>query len=257
MSRAARADVHWVVESTNDDSVFRWGRADGWYVAEWGAGLVTAWVDSDGTVLSITGAEGTTPAQIERMRRGAIAAFARAVVGHPSLHASAVAFDERAIVMVGPSGAGKSTLAAELCRREGVRLLADDVAGLERAAGTWHALPSEPFHWLIDGENQGSKRSIAPRIVADRPAVIGAIVCLDFDEALEEPRLRDLRGAGALGVLIEAVLRFDRGAPVWVREFELIGELTEQAKIYRLSRPRTSRSLRDSADRVEELFHGT
>lgn len=50
-----------------------------------------------------------------------------------TLHASAVLFNKKAVLIVGPSGTGKSTLALELLAR-GASLIADDQCILERRA---------------------------------------------------------------------------------------------------------------------------
>ncbi|HET6764014.1 MAG TPA: hypothetical protein VFH27_10080 [Longimicrobiaceae bacterium] len=67
---------------------------------------------------------------------GPVMGFLLRQQGFTCLHASAVEVDGGAVLLVGQSGAGKSTTAAALARR-GLRVLADDVAVLQRAGGAW------------------------------------------------------------------------------------------------------------------------
>ena len=60
------------------------------------------------------------------------------------LHASAVAFEDRAVAFVGPPGAGKSTTAA-LLAQHGCAVLSDDVVALAENAGFFQVLPAYPF----------------------------------------------------------------------------------------------------------------
>lgn len=60
--------------------------------------------------------------------------------GVETLHASAVAFDDRGIVLVGDSGYGKSTLTAALLER-GARLVTDDLLVIEKREDTFFIVP--------------------------------------------------------------------------------------------------------------------
>ncbi len=60
------------------------------------------------------------------------------------LHASAVAFGERAVAFVGPEGAGKSTTAAALALR-GHAILSDDVVALAERNGSFFVHPAYPY----------------------------------------------------------------------------------------------------------------
>jgi energy-coupling factor transporter ATP-binding protein EcfA2 len=53
--------------------------------------------------------------------------------GALALHASAVALEGEAVVVMGPKGAGKSTIAAAMCGQGG-RLLADDIVVIDRGS---------------------------------------------------------------------------------------------------------------------------
>jgi hypothetical protein len=60
------------------------------------------------------------------------------------LHASAVAFGEKAFAFVGSEGAGKSTTAAALARR-GHAVLSDDVVALAERNGSFFVHPAYPY----------------------------------------------------------------------------------------------------------------
>jgi hypothetical protein len=64
--------------------------------------------------------------------------------GVTCLHASAVAFGEKAIAFVGSEGAGKSTTAAALARR-GHAVLSDDVVALAERNGSFFVHPAYPY----------------------------------------------------------------------------------------------------------------
>ncbi len=70
--------------------------------------------------------------------------LAAALRGMELLHASGVAIDGQAIVIVGHSGSGKTSLAAHLTD-QGAALLADDVVALSVGGGTLRAHPGVRF----------------------------------------------------------------------------------------------------------------
>ncbi|MGA7916692.1 MAG: hypothetical protein WCA00_15770 [Candidatus Acidiferrales bacterium] len=66
------------------------------------------------------------------------------VRGVTCLHASAVAFGEKAVAFVGSEGAGKSTTAAALAR-QGHAVLSDDVVALAEHNGSFFVHPASPY----------------------------------------------------------------------------------------------------------------
>jgi hypothetical protein len=64
--------------------------------------------------------------------------------GVTCLHASAVAFDDRAVAFVGDESAGKSTTAAAFARR-GHPVISDDVVAIVEREGAFHVLPAYPY----------------------------------------------------------------------------------------------------------------
>ncbi len=96
-----------------------------------------------------------------------------------TVHATAVALDGRAVLLLGPSGAGKSDLALRLIDR-GWRLIADDRVVLVRHGDAlWGSAPA-PIAGLIEVRDVG--------IVAEA-ALTGATVALAIDLAARPARL--------------------------------------------------------------------
>ncbi|HET6975024.1 MAG TPA: hypothetical protein VFI24_01775 [Pyrinomonadaceae bacterium] len=74
---------------------------------------------------------------------GPVMGFVLLLRGFISLHACAVAIDERAVAIVGPAGSGKSTTAAAFAER-GYRILAEDVVTLRERDGEFMVQPGVP-----------------------------------------------------------------------------------------------------------------
>jgi RNase adaptor protein for sRNA GlmZ degradation len=97
----------------------------------------------------------------------------------PTIHATAVAHDGRAVLLLGPSGAGKSDLALRLIDR-GWRLIADDRVVLVVQDGALWASAPAALAGLLEVRDIG--------IVAE-PAVAGGMVALAIDLAAPPERL--------------------------------------------------------------------
>jgi hypothetical protein len=74
---------------------------------------------------------------------GPVMGFVLLLRGSISLHASAIAVDERAIALVGPAGAGKSTTAAAFAEL-GYSILAEDVVTLDDRGASFLVQPAYP-----------------------------------------------------------------------------------------------------------------
>ena len=96
------------------------------------------WMDAAGTEIWCTDAPGATLADTATYLTGPILGFALRRRGALALHASAVATDSGALLLVGPHGAGKSTTAAAFTAR-GCPLITDDVMHLRRGESGWLA----------------------------------------------------------------------------------------------------------------------
>lgn len=113
-----------------------------------------------------------------------------------SLHASAVAWHGRGILLRGPSGAGKSAMALRLIRA-GARLVADDLVTLTRAQGRLLARPLEPSG-LIEARGLGIFR-----LAATAGATLALVV--DLVPSGQRERLPDARSETLLGIELPSI----------------------------------------------------
>jgi hypothetical protein len=174
-----------------------------------------------------------------------------------SLHASAVERDGAAMLFLGSSLCGKSTFAAELCRREGFAMIADDVAFLEQHVGEFSAIPSEATHWLRQDAAaflgatavNGEKTPLAPARVARAPVAVKAVVYLAFDEALGRATLRRLPGRLAFCRLRTSLFRFIVDEPKTdLRDFGNLAALHAKVPLSELTRRRALSNLGECVD---------
>jgi hypothetical protein len=100
-------------------------------------------VDGTGTHIWTTWAPHSTLADTAVYLLGPVLGFVLRLRGLSCLHASAVAIDGGAVVLLGPAGAGKSTTAAAF-NTLGYALLTEDVVALEPAKTGFHVLPGYP-----------------------------------------------------------------------------------------------------------------
>jgi hypothetical protein len=242
---------------------FRIGRAGGLLVAEW-PGVARLTCGHDGGRARFVAQPGADPAHVEKLRHGAVQALLGDVRGELGLHASAVAVDGRALLVVGASGAGKSTTAGDLCLRHGARLLADDIAMLDigaegvrvRPTERHHSLTAESLKLLGVGKPRrapdGVGRSRAPRgrKVMLREArsrrasyPVALIAVLRADGRRREPLVRPLSGASAARALLPSILRFDFRAERR-RELDQVFAMYEKCRVVEVVRP--ARSARES-----------
>ena len=113
----------------------------------------------------------------------------------PTVHATAVALDGRAVLLVGPSGSGKSDLALRLIDR-GWRLVADDRVVLVARDGLLWASAPPALAGLIEVREVG--------IVAE-PACAAAMVVLVVDLLAAPDRLPERFSRTLEGVTIPAI----------------------------------------------------
>ncbi len=121
------------------------------------------------------------------------------------LHAAGLATDEgRVVVLVGPSGRGKTTASRVLGRDFGY--VSDESVGIE-ADGT--VLPYRKPLSLIEDHDylkaQRSPKELGLRPLADRPLRVAALVLIERDAGVAEPRVERLDPAeGIVGLAQQA-----------------------------------------------------
>jgi len=100
-------------------------------------------VDKHGNKLWATWPEGLTLDDAATYLLGPVMGFVLLLRGTHSLHASAMAVDGKAVVLVGAAGAGKSTTAAAFAQR-GYSILAEDVVAISDETDRFVILPGYP-----------------------------------------------------------------------------------------------------------------
>jgi hypothetical protein len=100
-------------------------------------------ISADGSEIWSAWAESATVADAAVYLRGPVLGFVLRLHGVVTLHASAVAVDQRAIAILGRSGGGKSTTAAGFVKL-GFPLLTDDVTALSPGVTALSVLPGYP-----------------------------------------------------------------------------------------------------------------
>lgn len=120
--------------------------------------------------------------------------------GQENRHATAVAFDQRAVLIEGPSGSGKSTLALDLIARGGT-LVADDRVQISLREGWPWAFAQSRHPGVIEARHVGLIRT-------DFLAAAPVALHVDMGHA-EADRLPMPRTARILGQDIPSLRRVD------------------------------------------------
>jgi hypothetical protein len=230
------ATIQWRVSEVDSTSSFRWGHSGDDLVAEW-AGILSLRASKRGELQALSPAPGAARDLVEKTRLGVATAFLRSLRQEHSLHASAVAFQGKALVCVGASGLGKSTIAERMCRHAGVELLGDDVTAIDVLSnGGLQVVPSESAVWLtMNGSTEKAPVRSVP--AASQAAELLYIVSLVFDDSARGPHVEDMRGGTAVSALLESLIRFEKTPDVWARELDFVGRLA-QARVVQARRSR-------------------
>ncbi|MFZ0521126.1 MAG: hypothetical protein WAL95_08895 [Candidatus Acidiferrales bacterium] len=102
------------------------------------------WLDPEGCEVWATWPDNLTVEDTATYLLGPVLGILLRLRGVTCLHASAVAFGEKAVAFVGSAGAGKSTTAAALAQR-GHAILSDDVVALAERNGSFLVQPAYPY----------------------------------------------------------------------------------------------------------------
>jgi hypothetical protein len=261
--------VRWLAESHDDGTLAaRVGRDGERLVAEWTRRARLS-VKTDGTDVMFEPHPAADPADVEKLRRGAMRLLLAHLAGSTiPLHASAVSIKGRAVVFVGGSGRGKSTLAAVLCEHFGASLLGDDAVAIERRDGAFHVVALEESHWLDAAaahalgraSDFAEKAPLSPRRLDVKSAPVALIAHLEFSaeaDAHGQARLVPVLGLAAVTGLLSQLTRFvvdDRD--VARRDLEALADLVDQTRVVRLEQPRRLDRLRLTAETVSASVDG-
>ncbi len=119
------------------------------------------------------------------------------------LHASAVAIEDRGVLIRGASGSGKSTLALQLMAM-GAILVSDDQVDLSRKADRIWADAPDAIRGMVEARGMGLLNAYAKR---------AEIVCVvDLDHA-ETERLPAFRTTDILGCMLPMLQKVE--SPAW------------------------------------------
>ncbi len=126
------------------------------------------WLDREGCEVWATWPDNLTLEDTATYLLGPVLGILLRLRGVTCLHASAVAFGERAVAFVGSEGAGKSTTAAALAQR-GHAILSDDVVALAERNGSFLVHPAYPYLslWPPSVESLYGSAEALPRFSAN------------------------------------------------------------------------------------------
>ena len=102
------------------------------------------WLDRQGTKIWCTWQDTSSLEDAATYLLGPVLGLLLRLRGLTCLHASAVAFGDRAVAFVGEEGAGKSTTAAAFARR-GHAVISDDIVALVERQDAFLVLPAYPY----------------------------------------------------------------------------------------------------------------
>lgn len=228
--------VRWMATHEEAAGVFRIGRDEDDYVAQW-SDLAELRAKAGGASPRLTFAPHCPEAVRRKIEGGSAMLLLRQLQGEIALHGAAVAKDGRALLLLGASGAGKSTLAHALVAEDGFELLADDALALVQTADGWDVLPTESLVWL-ESDMPGVKLGAPARAVAYARAKADRVVSLAFAEAAPVT-LAPLPPMACARAWVQSFVRFaldDRR--LLELEATRIGELSQRLPCAELRRPR-------------------
>ncbi len=236
---------------------------------------VQFWLDRAGTNIWALWPDTSSLENVATYLVGPILGLLLRLRGITCLHASAVAFGDRAVAFVGSEGAGKSTTAAALSRR-GYPVLSDDVVTLVEHDRAFHVMPAYPYLclWPDSVEKIEGSREAFSRFTPDwdkRCLPLGSPDARFEDRALPLGAIYVFGDRGADPALpIEALSAQDAfitlvantfatnllDSDMRAREFALLGRLVSVVRIRRLHLKRDSERLHELCNRISEDLHG-
>ncbi len=145
-----------------------------------------------------------------------------------ALHASAVCFEDKAILFTGASGFGKSTMARELQQMSGLERLSDDISIISKSQLNF-CLNADFPQLKLQHKSQNSQGSLTS---------LRAIIVLDRQSDTDNISLIALDSINAVQVLLNhsvAVQLFDR--TLATQHLKFMADLAARVPIYKLAYP--------------------
>ena len=189
------------------------------------------------------------------------------------LHASAIDIADGCVAFMGESGSGKSTLTAALVAR-GHYVIADDVCFLQPNTRFVHAWPGvnrirlwEDAIAALGCKSPGLERIwngwnkfFIPGDPPQNPLEsrqLHRIYQLQTASVHSLPSLERLRGAEAIDVVLQNVYRLDLAERIGLKPavFRLCARIAKDVSVFRFSRPKDLRFLREGVDFLEDHLH--
>ena len=225
------------------------------------------WLDREGTEVWATWPSNLAIEDTATYLLGPVLGILLRLRGVTCLHASAVAFGEKAVAFVGSEGAGKSTTAAALAR-QGHAILSDDVVTLAERDGSFFIHPAYPYLclWPESVESLYGSPEALPRFsanyekrclslgkqelrFAERALPLAAIYILGERRGDPAPLIEELspqRAFLALVVNTFATNTLDSG--MRAKEFQTLARLAPSIPIRTLHAHHDARRLPDLCD---------
>ncbi|HWO30921.1 MAG TPA: hypothetical protein VNO32_19165 [Candidatus Acidoferrum sp.] len=229
------------------------------------------WLNHEGTEVWATWPDQSTIEDTATYLLGPILGRLLRLRGITCLHASAVAFGEKAVAFVGSEGAGKSTTAAALALR-GHAVLSDDVVALAQRGGSFFVRPAYPYLclWPESVESIYGSAEALPRFSAnyekrclslakqelqfeERTLQLAAIYILGQRRGDPAPLVQEIAPREALLTLVANTFATNILDPgMRAKEFETLGRLVPSVPIRQLCAHQDPSRLPDLCDLLSE-----
>lgn len=223
------------------------------------------WVDRAGTGVWAVWPESLSIEDAATYFLGPVLGLVLRLRGVTCLHASAIAFGERAVAFVGSEGAGKSTTAAALARK-GLVAISDDIVALEERGDRFFVKPAYPYLclWPESVTSLFGSADALPRFAegydkrclslereslafAAGPLPVACLYILGERATEAAPRIESVPSQEAFVTLVANTYATNMlDSTMRAREFEVLGRLMQRVEVRRV------RAHSDPA-RIEEL----
>lgn len=241
---------------------------------------LTFWVNSeDGVIWGKWNADASVADAFGYLLGPALGIFLR-LRGETCLHASAVAFEDRAVIFAGPPRAGKSTTAAAFTLR-GHAAISDDIVlikqdATEKGAGCFRATPSHPLLSLwpeslaLMGLRADELQRVFPKFdkrrlplpdserrFESRSLPIGAIYLLGERNLDSGPAVEEISPQAALISLVaDTYATYSLDQARRAKELETLGRLVGRVPIRSARGRETAEGLAEFCDLIEKDYAG-